>query len=65
MVDSDEDEEEEDSDEDMDHDEIILGNTTDVLQSVAKALGNDFLQYFGNIAQKLVRYMSDEHPKSD
>lgn len=31
MADSDEDEESDEDDEDMDHDEIILGNSTDVL----------------------------------
>jgi hypothetical protein len=36
MLESDDDEEEDD--EDMNHDEIILGNTTDVIISLAKAL---------------------------
>ena len=30
----------EEDDEDLDHDELILGNTTDVIISLAKALGN-------------------------
>jgi len=66
MDDSDEEEGEDDSDEeDMDHDEIILGNATDVLISVSKALGNDFLKHFTVIAPRLVRYLSEEHGKSD
>ena len=37
----DEDEEEEDEDdEDLDHDEIILGNPTDVISELAHALGD-------------------------
>lgn len=69
MDDSDEEEgqedSEEDSDEDLDHDEIIMGNATDVLNSVAKALGDSFLPLFTKIAPKLVKYLGDEHPKSD
>jgi len=65
MEDDEDDEEESEDDEDMDHDEIILGNSTDVLISVAKALGNDFLKYFTTIAPKLVKYLEDERPKSD
>ena len=33
-------EEESDEDEDLDHDEIILGNTTDVIIALSKALGD-------------------------
>lgn len=67
MDDSDEEnpESSEESDEDLDHDEIILGNATDVLISVSKALGDSFLPLFGKIAPKLVKYLGDEHPKSD
>jgi len=32
---------------------------------VSKALGNDFFKYFSGIATKLVKYLSDEHGKSD
>lgn len=38
-------EDDEDS-EDMDHDEIILGNTTDVLMAISKAYGDAFLPLF-------------------
>jgi hypothetical protein len=38
--DEDEEEEDEDDDEDLDHDEIILGNTTDVISELAHALGD-------------------------
>lgn len=47
MDDSDENaENSEDDDEDLDHDEVILGNATDVLISISKALGDSFLPYF-------------------
>jgi Importin repeat 6 len=59
------DSEEDDSDEDMDHDEIILGNTTDLINALSKSLGDQFLNYFTNIAPRLVRYLDDSHPKSD
>lgn len=39
-------EEDEDDEEDLDHDEIILGNTTDLIISLSKALGDQFLPYF-------------------
>lgn len=41
----DDNEEEEDEDDDIDHDEIILGNTTDLVISLSKALGNQFLTF--------------------
>lgn len=67
MDDSDEEpgQDSEESDEDLDHDEIILGNSTDVLISVSKAMGDSFLPLFGRVAPKLVKYLGDEHPKSD
>ena len=55
----------EDEDEDLDHDEIILGNTTDVLISVSKAFGDAFISKFTTVAPKLNKYLSPEHPKSD
>jgi importin-4 len=62
----DEDEEEdEDDDEDLDHDEIILGNTTDLIIELARALGDQFLTYLTRIGPSLVRYLDDTHPKSD
>jgi hypothetical protein len=38
--DEEEEEDEDDDEEDMDHDEIILGNTTDVIIEMARALGD-------------------------
>ena len=61
----DEDQDYSDSDEDLDHDEIILGNATDVIISVSIALGDSFLPYLNKLAPKLVKYLGDEHPKSD
>lgn len=65
MDDSDEQEQSESDDEDLDHDEIILGNATDVVISVSKALGDSFLPYLNKLAPNLVSYLGDEHPKSD
>lgn len=41
-----EDQEEEDSDDGIDHDEIILGNVTDIIYSLARAFGDSFVPYF-------------------
>lgn len=60
-----EEEDSEEDEEDLDHDEIILGNCTDVLISVAKACGDSFLSLFTKVAPKLVKYLGDEHGKSD
>lgn len=49
----------------MDHDEIILGNTTDVIIELSRALGDQFLPYLTQIGPSLVRYLDDSHPKSD
>lgn len=54
-----------DDEEDMDHDEIILGNTTDVIIELARALGDQFLPYLTQIGPSLVRYLDESHPKSD
>ena len=56
---------EEDDEEDLDHDELILGNTTDLIISLAKALGNQFLTHLTKLGPSLVRYLDDTHPKSD
>ena len=42
----DEDEEEEEEDDGIDHDEIIFGNTSDVIIALARAMGNNFAPYF-------------------
>jgi importin-4 len=63
--DDEEEEEDDDDEEDMDHDEIILGNTTDVIIELARALGDQFLGYLTRIGPSLVRYLDDSHPKSD
>ena len=39
------DSDEEDSDEDMDHDEIILGNATDLIIAISKCMGDSFIPY--------------------
>jgi hypothetical protein len=45
--------------------EIFLGNTTDLIIELARALGDQFLTYLTRIAPSLVRYLNDSHPKSD
>jgi len=42
----DDDEEEEEEDDGIDHDEMILGNTTDLVLWIARSLGNEFLPIF-------------------
>lgn len=61
----DDDEEDEEDGEDMDHDEIILGNATDVLVSLAKCFQDSFLPSLQKLGPKLVKYLGDEHGKSD
>jgi hypothetical protein len=60
-----EDSEPEEDEEDLDHDEIILGNTTDVIISVSKCMGESFGPYLQRLGPKMVTYLGDEHPKSD
>ena len=55
----------EEDEDDLDHDEIILGNTTDVMISLARSLTDGFLPYLARLGPKLVPYLGDEHPKSD
>lgn len=57
--------ESEEDEEDLDHDEIILGNTTDVIISLARCLSDSFLPFLARLGPKLVPYLGDEHPKSD
>ena len=58
------DDEEEDED-DLDHDEIILGNVVDFIDSLAKAFGNEFKPAFDQIVTHLAPYTNDNHPKFD
>jgi len=53
-VDEDDDDEEEDEEDDgIDHDELILGNTTDLILWTARAMGNEFLPVFQQIGPAL------------
>lgn len=63
--DEDEEEDEDEDDEDLDHDEIILGNVTDVIISLSKAFGDSFAEALAKLGPKMVPYLSDDHPKSD
>jgi hypothetical protein len=58
----DEDDEEED---DLDHDEIILGNLVDFIDSLAKAFGDEFKPAFDQIQPHLAPYTGKNHPKND
>ena len=60
-----EDDEDEDGDDGINHDEVILGNITDLIYEIARSYGNDFAPYFQQIASHLVEYTSDKHPKND
>lgn len=60
-----EEDEDEDDEDDMDHDEIILGNTTDVIIALSKALGDQYMTYMSRVGPSLVRYLDDSHPTSD
>ncbi len=59
------DDEEDEDEEDLDHDEIILGNTTDVIIALSKAYGDQFLTYITKIGPSLVKYLDESHPNSD
>ena len=61
----DSDDDESDDDEDLDHDELILGNATDLCVSLAKCMQDAFLPYLQRLGPKLVKYLADDHPKSD
>jgi hypothetical protein len=63
--DDDEESEAEEEDDGIDHDEIIFGNTTDIIIALARAMGNSFAPYFQTLAPYIVAYTSDKHPKSD
>jgi len=63
--DDDDEEEEEEGDDGIDHDELILGNVSDLVIALARAYGNEFAPYFEKIAPHLVAYTADNHPKSD
>lgn len=54
--DDDDEEEEEDEDDGIDHDELILGNISDLIINLARAYGNEFAPYFEKIAPHLVVY---------
>ena len=56
---------EEDDEEDLDHDELILGNSTDLIVSLGKCLADSFMPFLQRLGPKLVKYLGDDHPKSD
>ena len=58
LEDEEEDKDSEEDEEDMDHDEIILGNTTDVIISMAAAFGDGFLPYLKRLGPILVKYQA-------
>jgi len=58
-------ESEDDGDDGINHDELILGNTTDVILYLARAFGNTFAPYFEQLQPELAAYCTEAHPKSD
>lgn len=57
---------EDDEDDDLDHDELILGNTVDLINALAKAFGDQFAPTFQNVLAKEVSvYATEKHPKND
>ena len=52
-------------DDGIDHDELIFGNTSDLVIAMARSMGNEFAPYFHEIAPLLVVYTGDNYPKSD
>lgn len=57
--------EEESEDDGIDHDELIFGNTSDLIIAMARSMGNEFAPYFHEVAPLIVVYTGDNHPKSD
>ena len=49
----------------MDHDEIIFGNTTDVVIAISAAYGDSFMPYLQKLGPLIVNYTNDDHGKSD
>lgn len=60
-----EEEEDEDEEEEIDHDELILGNTTDVILELSKCFGDQFAPLLAKLAPSLAEYMKDNHPPRD
>lgn len=44
----------EEDEEDLDHDEVILGNTTDLINELSKCLKDGFVDYLRRLGPKLV-----------
>jgi len=57
--------EDEDGIDGIDHDEVIFGNVSDLIISVSRAFGNEFAPAFSRLAQHVVAYTDDSHPKYD
>ena len=68
-IEGDEEEEENDSEgeesEEADHDEVILGNATDLIITLSSIFGDSFLPYFKRLGPKIVSYISDDHDMSE
>ena len=59
------DSEEEEEDDGIDHDKLIFGNVTDLIISLTRAYGNEFMQALAVLIPQVVLYTSDKHPLSD
>jgi hypothetical protein len=58
-------EDDDEDDDEIDHDELILGNTTDVVIELAKCFGDQFSGLLVQLAPALAEYMQDNHPPRD
>ena len=64
-VEEEEDESDEEEYEDLDHDELILGNASDLVITLAKCLQDSFLPYLQRLGPKIVQYCGNQHSASD
>lgn len=55
----------EDEHEDLDHNEAVLANTTELISSISRALGEDFIPYFEHTGELLFMHLGDEYPMRD
>ena len=51
--------------EDIDHNEMVLANVTELITSVARALGDDFAQHFERTGELLFMHLGEKYPMRD
>ena len=60
-----EDVEEGHEEEEIDHNEMVLANVTELITSVARALGEDLTQYFEKTGELLFMHLGEKYPMRD